>query len=175
MKENSNENLAPIFPQDQIILGIDPGTRTTGYGIIRKNKNILSPLDFGCIRPPQKYDLNKRYLIIFSSIEELIEKYNPTSISIETQFVKKNVQSAIKLGMARGVIILAGMKKNIPIFEYAPRKAKSAVVGNGQASKHQVQKMIQMLLNLKNINIPEDAADALSLAICHAHQSLTFR
>ena len=159
----------------EIIMGIDPGTRVTGYGIIKKDNHSISTLDFGCIRPPAKYDLHKRYLVIFNSIEQLIEKWNPTSISIETQFVKKNVASAIKLGMARGVIIIAGARKNIPIFEYAPKKAKKAVVGSGQASKHQIQKMIQMLLNLKHVNIPEDAADALALAVCHSHQNYNIR
>ena len=164
MQENKDKN--------KIIMGIDPGTIVTGYGIIQKNSNSISTLDFGCIRPPPKYHLHKRYLIIFNSIENLIEKYKPTSISIETQFVRKNPQIAIKLGMARGVAIIAGAKNNIPIFEYAPKKAKLAVVGNGSASKTQVQKMIQLLLNLKDINIPEDAADALALAVCHSHQQL---
>jgi crossover junction endodeoxyribonuclease RuvC len=164
-----------LSKDDEIILGIDPGTRVTGYGIIKKNKNLILPLDFGCIRPPAKYDLHKRYLIIYESVFELIQKFKPSSMSIETQFVKKNVQSAIKLGMARGVIIIAGAKNNVPIYEYAPKKAKMAVVGNGKASKHQVQKMIQMILNLKNISIPEDAADALALAVCHAHQYLPCR
>lgn len=158
-------------PVEEIILGIDPGTKVTGYGLIKKSQCSIEPLDFGCIRPPYKYDLHKRYLIIFDSICELIQKFNPSSMSIETQFVKKNVQSAIKLGMARGVIIIAGAKNNIPIFEYAPKKAKLSVVGHGQASKHQIQKMIQVILNIKN-NIPEDAADALALALCHAHQNI---
>ena len=171
--------------KNEIIMGIDPGTRITGYGIIQKNYGSIdnrsihnrdfSTIDFGCIRPPPKYDLHQRYLIIFNSIEQLIEKYRPTSISIETQFVKKNAQSAIKLGMARGVVIIAGTKNNIPIYEYSPKKAKNAVVGNGQASKHQIQKMVPLLLNLKNVNIPEDAADALALALCHAHQNLSLR
>lgn len=160
------------FNKDEIIMGIDPGTRVTGYGIIKKNNNVISTLDFGCIRPPAKYHLHKRYLIIFNSIEELIKKYSPTSISIETQFVKNNPQTAIKLGMARGVAIIAGARNNIPIFEYAPTKAKLAVVGNGRASKGQIQDMVQLLLNLKHVKIPEDAADALALALCHSHQPI---
>jgi crossover junction endodeoxyribonuclease RuvC len=149
-------------------MGIDPGTRITGYGIIRHHQNILEPIDFGCIRPPVKFSLSDRYLILFESLEQLIEKYAPSAVAVETQFVKKNVQSAMKLGMARGMVILAAARKKIPLFEYAPKKAKLAVVGYGQASKFQVQKMVQMLLKI-NTHIPEDAADSLALAICHTH------
>jgi crossover junction endodeoxyribonuclease RuvC len=158
-------------PNDtQIILGIDPGTRITGYGIIKVgNKPQLEPVDFGCIRPPVNLNLPTRYLALFDSLEMLLEKYTPNAVAVETQFVYKNVQSAIKLGMARGVVLLAAARRNIPIYEYAPKKAKLAVVGNGSASKEQVQKMIQFLLRLPVLPEPEDAADALALAICHAH------
>ncbi len=152
-----------------LILGIDPGTRITGYGIINTDNSEVVAIDYGCIRPPPKLPLEKRYLIIYESLEKIIKKYSPTAIAVETQFVKKNVQSAIKLGMARGMVILAAAKNNIAIFEYAPKKAKQAVVGNGKASKVQVQKMIQTLLKLPHPPHPEDAADALALAICHAH------
>jgi crossover junction endodeoxyribonuclease RuvC len=154
----------------EIILGIDPGTRITGYGIIEVGASGHKPLDFGCIRPPPKLALEKRYLIIYESIEALISQYKPSAIAVETQFVQKNVMSAMKLGMARGMVMLAAAKNGIELFEYAPKKAKLAVVGNGSASKEQVQKMIQMLLSLTVIPEPEDAADALALAICHAHQ-----
>ncbi|NGX55912.1 MAG: Crossover junction endodeoxyribonuclease RuvC [Candidatus Anoxychlamydiales bacterium] len=154
----------------QIILGIDPGTIITGYGVIEFENNKLVALDYGAIKPPKKEKLSKRYFIIFEAINHLIKKYNPTAISVETQFVKNNPQVALKLGMARGSVIIAAEKNNIPIFEYAPKKAKLAVVGNGGASKEQVQKMVKMLLNLSKVPTPEDAADALSLAICHIHQ-----
>jgi crossover junction endodeoxyribonuclease RuvC len=151
-----------------IIMGIDPGTIITGYGIIQVQSNSYLPIDFGCIKPPNKLALEKRYLIIFNALEELIRKFSPTAFVIETQFVKNNPAVAIKLGMARGVAVLAATKNNIPVFEYAPKKAKLAVVGHGQASKHQVKKMIQAILKIPN-NLPQDAADALSLAICHTH------
>ena len=154
---------------DYIIMGIDPGTRITGYGIIKSNNSKMLPVDFGAIRPPPKLSLPERYLIIFNALEQLIKEYNPTAISVETQFVNKNAQSALKLGMAKGVALIAAAKNGIPIYEYAPKKAKLAVVGTGQASKHQVQQMVQLLLNLPRPPKPEDAADALSLAICHAH------
>ena len=153
----------------KVILGIDPGTRITGYGLICTDGGAHETVDFGCIRPSLQLSVHERYLCIFEGIEFLLEKYLPEAVAIETQFVYKNAQSAMKLGMARGVAILAATKRKIPVFEYAPRKAKQAVVGNGSASKEQVQKMIQILLHLPHLPEPEDAADALALATCHAH------
>ena len=154
----------------QIILGIDPGTRITGYGLIHFPSFSMEPLDFGCIRPPPNLPLQARYQILFESLEALIEKHKPTAIAVESQFVLKNAQSAIKLGMAKGMVYLAAARKNIPLYEYAPKKAKLAVVGTGSASKPQVQRMIQSLLHLPTLPEPEDAADALALAICCSHQ-----
>lgn len=150
-----------------IILGIDPGTIITGYGLIRKDDGIVL-IDFGCIRPPGSLPLSERYRIIFESLSILIDKHHPDALAIESQFVLKNVQSAIKLGMAKGMAILAAAQHGIPVFEYAPTRAKRAVVGRGHASKWQVQKMIQTILHLPTVPEPEDAADALALAICHA-------
>jgi crossover junction endodeoxyribonuclease RuvC len=154
----------------KIILGIDPGTRVTGYGVIDEE---LRPVDFGCIRPPPKLDLAGRYKILFESIEALLERFEPVAMAVESQFVLKNAQSAIKLGMAKGMAYLAAARRSIPIYEFAPKKAKLAVVGHGGASKFQVQKMIQSLLRLPNLPEPEDAADALALAICCAHHMRT--
>lgn len=151
---------------EEIILGIDPGTRITGYGLVQGEKKVL---DYGCIRPPLKLSVHERYLFIFNAIEYLINHFNPTALAIETQFVYKNPQSAMKIGMARGVAILAATRRQIPVFEYTPKKAKLAACGNGAASKQQVQKMIQLLLGLPSPPEPEDAADALALALCHAH------
>ena len=152
-----------------IILGIDPGTCVTGFGIIDYHPHVTKPLDFGCIKPPASFPLSKRYLIIHEAIENLIEKYRPDCLSIENQFVSKNVQSTLKLGMAKGMAILAAEKKGLAIFEYAPKQAKLAVTGNGSSSKAQVQKMMQLILGLPQAPEPEDAADALALALCHAH------
>jgi crossover junction endodeoxyribonuclease RuvC len=152
-----------------IILGVDPGTIVTGYGVIRETERDWEPLDFGCIRPSRKLKTHQRYLAIFEGIDHLLEKYQPEAVAVETQFVYKNVQSALKLGMARGAVIIAAAKRGIEVFEYAPTKAKQAVVGHGGASKFQVQKMIQMQLKLAQIPEPADAADALALALCHAH------
>ena len=153
--------------QGQVVLGIDPGTRVSGYGVVIRQNGRLCPKDFGCIRTPSKELLSKRYLILFNGVEALLEQFQPDAVAVETQFVHKNVQSAIKLGIARGMIILAATKRHIPIFEYAPSKAKIAVVGNGRGSKEQVQAMVQKLLALKELPKPDDAADALALAICH--------
>lgn len=153
----------------EIILGVDPGTRVTGYGLIKLHPGFQEPIDFGCIRPPLSLSSSERYLAIFNALEHLLDAHHPDAVAVETQFVYKNAQSAMKLGMARAMVILAAARRKIPLYEYAPKKAKLAVVGNGSASKEQVQKMIQLLLKLPSVPVPEDAADALALAICHAH------
>lgn len=153
-----------------VILGIDPGTRITGYGVLETDCHTFTTLDYGCIRPPPKLPLHERYLIIHEGIEHLLDTYPIDAFSIESQFISKNAQSALKLGMAKGVAILAATKRKIPVYEYTPKKAKLAVVGSGNASKAQVQRMIQTLLQLSKLPTPEDAADALALAICHANQ-----
>ncbi len=153
----------------QVILGIDPGTQVTGYGIIRTKERSWEPLDFGAIRPPRTVKSHERYLVIFEAIEHLIEKFKPDAIAVETQFVYKNVQSALKLGMARGSVLIAAARNKVEVFEYAPTKAKLAVVGHGSASKEQVQQMIQIQLKLTHPPQPHDAADALALALCHAY------
>lgn len=152
-----------------IILGIDPGTRITGYGIIQIIDSHFKVLDYGSIRPPTTYQDAQKYLTLFNAIDLLLEKHHPGYVVVESQFVYKNVLSALKLGKAQGMALLAAARRNIPIYEYAPKVAKRAVVGTGSASKYQVQKMIQMLLKLPCIPEPEDAADALALAICLAH------
>lgn len=156
---------------ESIILGIDPGTRITGYGVIKTHANHHIAMDYGCIRPPVKEDLHKRYLTIFRGVLSLIKKHQPVAVAVESQFVNKNAQSALKLGMAKGAVIIAAASLDIPVFEYAPKKAKLAVVGNGRASKEQVQRMVQVILNLPKLPTPEDAADGLALAICHAHET----
>ncbi|MBI5274242.1 MAG: crossover junction endodeoxyribonuclease RuvC [Chlamydiales bacterium] len=154
--------------QKRIILGVDPGTQVTGVGIIHHAGHLHEAVYAGTIKTNPEEKLQYRYLKIYNELDKIIESYKPDSIAIETQFVYKNVQSALKVGMARGTVLLLAAQKQIPIFEYAPTKAKLAVVGTGSASKHQVLKMIQLLLNLKELK-SEDAADALALAICHAH------
>lgn len=153
------------------IIGIDPGTRVTGYGIIEHVNNQFQVIDYGCIRPPAKANLSERYLIIYNCLCQLLDLHQPHAAAVESQFMQRNFQSAVKLGMARGMAILATTQRSIPIFEYTPSKAKVAVVGNGKASKKQVQAMVQRLLMLSQPPQPEDAADALALAICHGQNA----
>lgn len=151
-----------------IILGVDPGTRVTGYGVIIVQDNKYKILDYGCIKPPANLKITDKYLIIFEGLDEIIQMHKPTVLSVETQFVARNAQSALKLGMARGTAFIAAKRRGLPVYEYSPSRAKKAVSGNGHASKSQVQRMVQMLLELEEPPQPEDAADALALAICHA-------
>jgi len=150
-----------------IVLGVDPGTIITGYGFVRLEDGKQVLLEYGCIRPPKKAALSDRYRIIYEDLDSLVKKFKPDAISVESQFMKNNFASVMKLGMAKAMVLLAGSCNQIPIYEYSPTKAKKAVVGNGRASKLQVQRMIQLLLNLPSLPEPEDAADALSLAVCH--------
>lgn len=156
--------------EDVIVLGIDPGSIVTGYGIVSASKNTLTAVDFGCIRPKGK-KLSFRYRYIYEGLLELCEKYRPNAIAIEEQYVHKNVISALKLGGAKAACMIAADKCDIAIFGYNPSKAKKAVVGNGRASKFQIQAMVKHLLKLQAIPEPEDAADALALAICHINNS----
>lgn len=130
----------------------------------------MRAVDYGCIRPPAARNLPQKYLIIFEAVTELIERYSPKVLSVETQYVQRNPQSAIKLGMARGAVLIAAARLQVSIVEYAPSAPKLAVVGDGRASKRQVQAMCQKLLNLDELPKPFDAADALALAICHGHR-----
>jgi crossover junction endodeoxyribonuclease RuvC len=153
------------------ILGVDPGTTATGYAFLLADKNGLTPIDFGVIQINPKLALPQRISEIYHKIKLLIEKYNPDEASIETIFYAKNVKSILSMGEARGVIILALAEKNIPVYEYSPREVKKAVVGNGNASKKQIQYMVKTLLNLKEVPDSFDVTDAIAIAICHYHKS----
>ena len=155
--------------EERIIIGIDPGTRVTGYGVIAISKKRMRAIDYGCIRPPPNALLSERYLIIFESLQELLLLHNPIEMAIETQFVYKNPQSALKLGIAQGVAIIAAKKNNIRVFGYAPKAVKSGMVGTGKASKEQLKGACARFLNLVELPKPQDAADALAIAICHAN------
>lgn len=163
---------------EKIIIGFDPGTLVTGFGVIIVRDNRYHAVDYGCIRPPAKKKLSERFLIIHRGVEEILQKYRPDAVALEQQYIPRkhnNPQSAIKLSIARGLVMIAAAAIEVPIFEYMPSASKKATVGNGQASKVQVQKMVQQLLGLKNVPEPEDAADALALAICHAHAACSQR
>jgi len=152
-----------------LILGIDPGSRITGYGVIRKQGNKLTYVASGCIRVSEK-ELPGRLKQVFDGVTQLIEQYKPDEFAIEQVFMAKNADSALKLGQARGVAIVAAMNAQLPVSEYAARLIKQAVVGTGAATKDQVGHMVVQLLKLPG-RPQEDAADGLAIAICHAHNS----
>jgi crossover junction endodeoxyribonuclease RuvC len=155
-----------------IILGVDPGTATTGYGIIRKEGQRHSLIKYGCILTPAKTPLSDRLVSIFDELSEIIDEYKPEQIAVEELFFAANSKTAIAVGQARGVILLAGKKKGLPVFEYTPLEVKMALTGYGRADKNQIQQMVKTLISLGEIPKPDDAADALAIAICHAN---TFR
>ena len=150
-----------------IILGIDPGSRITGFGVINAVGHNLEYVASGCIRISEP-ELPEKLGQIFSGVNELIETYCPQEFAIEQVFMGKNADSALKLGQARGVAIVAAVQHQLPVFEYAARSVKQAVVGKGGAEKTQVQQMVQLLLKLPG-RPQADAADALAIAITHAH------
>jgi crossover junction endodeoxyribonuclease RuvC len=151
-----------------IILGVDPGTIITGFGIIELSKNKITHHASGIIKLPAGQSLPEKLKTIYTELEKLIRKHNPDEFAIETAFYGKNIQSAMKIGYARGVSLLAAVNNNVPPTEYAPNEVKKAVVGKGAASKQQVAFMIKTLLNLKHIKMKSDESDALAIAICHA-------
>jgi len=150
------------------ILGIDPGSRTTGYGFIEQQGNRLIHIDNGAIMTRSRNALADRLALIYRQLEELIKEFQPEAVAVEQVFMAKNPASALKLGHARGVALLAGIQAGLPVAEYTALQVKSAVVGYGRASKSQVQQMTRTLLCLPEI-AQEDASDALAIAICHAH------
>ena len=156
-----------------IILGVDPGTIFTGYGIIKHEKNTFIHIHHGIIKLPADKSLPQKLEIIYNELDRVIKTYKPDEFSIETAFYGKNVQSAMKIGYARGVSLLAAVHNNLPANEYSPREIKKSVVGNGAASKEQVFFMISTLLNLKNIKMRFDESDALAVALCHAFRLKT--
>lgn len=153
------------------VLGIDPGTLTSGYGIVVEEDHKLFHVVSGGISPSAKQPFPRRLKKIYEELEKIIDAHRPHVVVVEDLFVSKNIQSALKLGHARGVAILAAMNAGIPVFEYAPLEVKQAVVGQGKAEKKQVQLMVKALLDLPKVPHPADAADALAAAICHIHSS----
>ena len=156
-----------------IIIGIDPGTRITGYGIIKYNNNSFIRIASGSINLPADKPIPKRLEIIYSELNKILKRHKPDEFAIETAFYGKNVQSAMKIGYARGVSILCALHNSVPASEYSPREVKKSVVGKGAASKEQVSFMIKTLLNIKSEKIKVDESDALAIALCHAFRMKT--
>jgi crossover junction endodeoxyribonuclease RuvC len=150
------------------ILGIDPGTRLTGYGIIDVEGNRLRHVDNGVVATRSKDPLPLRLEAIYDGLRQILDRYTPGCVAVEQVFLAKNPRAALTLGHARGVALLAGIHSHLPVSEYSALQVKSAVVGYGRADKQQVQRMVKTLLNLPEV-AQEDAADALAVAICHAN------
>ncbi len=152
---------------DGITLGIDPGTARLGYGLIRGG---LHPqlIDAGVIETWPDEPLPQRLVTLYDSVRELIEEFHPDALAIERLLFAQNVTTAIPVGQARGVVLLAAAQAGIPVAEYAPSEVKHAISGYGKADKVQMQEMVRMILNLSRVPQPDDAADALAIAICHA-------
>jgi len=153
------------------VLGIDPGSETLGWGVVKKDGNFYRLIDYGTVKSSPKESFSKRLLKIYTDLQEIIERFQPEVISVEEAFFAVNVKVALKLGQVRGVVLLLGEKNGLEIAEYAPRLVKQTVVGYGNAEKHQVQEMVKILLKLPTIPQPHDAADALAIAICHFHHA----
>ena len=151
------------------ILGVDPGYAISGYAIVDYKGNKFEVVKYGVVRTPSKMQMQKRLNKLFNKYTEIIDEYNPDHMAIEELFFNKNVKTAIAVGQARGVHIVAASQKSLPVYEYTPLQVKQGVVGYGRAEKAQVQEMVKLLLNLKTIPKPDDAADALAISICHAH------
>jgi crossover junction endodeoxyribonuclease RuvC len=151
-----------------IIIGIDPGTNITGYGIIKQSGSSFTRISSGLIKLSYENSIPYRLEVIYNELDRIIKLFKPNEFAIETAFYGKNVQSAMKIGYARGVAILAAVHNRIPVSEYSPREVKKSVVGKGAASKEQVSFMIKTLLNLKSLKMKLDESDALATALCHA-------
>jgi crossover junction endodeoxyribonuclease RuvC len=153
------------------VLGIDPGSQTTGWGVVEGDGRKYSLIDFGSIRASSSLKFSTRLLKMCNGLEDVIAKHRPEACALEDAFLATNVKVSMKLGQVRGVVLLVAERAALEIHEYSPRLIKQTVVGYGNAEKHQVQEMVRLLLSLKTIPAPHDAADALAVAICHFHHS----
>ncbi len=152
-----------------IVLGIDPGTAITGYGVVERTGSRIRALDYGCVETPSDRPLAERLLEIRASVADLIDRHQPSAVAVERLFFNRNVQTAFAVGQARGVVLLTAAEHGLPVFEFTPNEVKTAVTGYGRAPKDQVQRMVQVVLALPELPRPDDAADALAIAVCLAH------
>ncbi|MBW6441243.1 crossover junction endodeoxyribonuclease RuvC [Patescibacteria group bacterium] len=149
-----------------IILGIDPGTATTGFGIIESQKNKLQAINYGCIETDKNLEMPERLNLIATELKNIIKKYKPQVMAVEELFFFKNNKTVITVAQARGVVLFIGKKQKLEVCEYTPLQVKQAVVGYGRAEKKQMQQMVKSILGLKEIPKPDDVADALAVAVC---------
>jgi crossover junction endodeoxyribonuclease RuvC len=151
------------------VLGVDPGTARMGYGVVERNGGTLKLCDYGCLETTGQKSPGQRLEFLYISLGEVVKKHRPSVMSVEALFFSKNVKSAFAVGQARGVALLLAAQREMSVAEYTPLQVKSALVGYGKAEKAQVQYMVQQLLKMAELPEPDDASDALALAICHAH------
>ena len=154
------------------ILGIDPGTATTGFGLIQKDGPRLTRLDHGVISTSKNLEMPKRLVMLFEDLQELIKHHKPDVVAVEKLFFTNNITTAMSVSQARGVVLLVAEQNKVAISEYTPLQVKMAVSGYGKATKKQVQEMVKKILKLDVIPKPDDAADALAIAICHSSANL---
>lgn len=154
-----------------LILGIDPGIAILGFGIVKFEANKYTVVDYGAITTEAGVPMSERLTGIYDGLIDIIERYKPDAFAIEELFFNKNIKTALTVGHARGVAVLAGSKSGVKVYEYTPLQVKQAVVGYGRAEKSQIQQMVKILLNLREIPKPDDVADALAVAICHGNSS----
>jgi crossover junction endodeoxyribonuclease RuvC len=155
------------------IIGVDPGSDTTGYGVIDSDGRHYDLIEYAGIRGPKHLSFAERLLAISRKLEEVIERLSPQACAVEDTFYAVNVKSALKLAQARGAVLVAAARAGVEVFEYSPLEIKSALVGYGRAEKQQVQEMVRVLLGMKNVPEPLDASDALAVAICHVNIAST--
>jgi crossover junction endodeoxyribonuclease RuvC len=151
------------------VLGIDPGSETLGWGVVEGSGNKYSLVDFGAVKSNPRMAFSKRLAKIFAEVDEVVTRFQPDALAIEEAFYSVNVNVALKLGQVRGIMLLLAEQRGLAIAEYAPRLIKKTVVGYGNAEKQQVGEMVRILLGMKAVPTPHDAADALAIAICHFH------
>ncbi len=153
----------------RILLGVDPGLAETGWGIISVEGRNEKAIDYGVISTSKSDSLSSRLYEIYNELKSIISHYNPAALAVEDIYFAKNVKTAIQVAQSRGIILMSAAEIGIEVFEYTPLQVKQALVGYGRADKNQIQKMVMAVLNLKEIPKPDHAADALAIALCHAH------
>jgi len=154
-----------------LVLGIDPGTATTGYGLVGEEQGQAVAIAYGAITTPSDLPLPDRLILLQRELATLVDQYHPDQSAVEQLFFNKNVRTALAVGHARGVVLLTLAQGHVPIYEYTPLQVKLAVTGHGRADKAQVQQMVTLLLGLNKVPKPDDVADALAIAICHLHSA----
>lgn len=162
-----------VWRNKMIIVGIDPGIAILGYGVLEFMNNKFRVIDYNAVCTTPKNTMPERIEIIFNSLNDIFDKYKPDAVAFEELFFNQNAKTAIVVGQARGAAVLSAQLKKINIYEYTPLQVKQAVTGYGRADKKQIQQMVRMLLNLREVPKPDDVADALAIALCHGNSSHT--